>query len=131
MNAKFILPLAAGLVAIGAPALAEAPAKAGPVVVVKADASLPFADKGGVQDWRAVSDREIWFLDTHRTWYRAVLFGPAFELPWVEHIGIDARPGGTLDRFGGIIVKGQRYNFVSFDKMSGPPPKKPGKAHKH
>lgn len=131
MLARTLIPIAAALLA-ASPALAGTPAAPPvPVRVVKADAAIPFASHGGVEDWRALGDSEIWFRDTHRNWYRAELFGPAFELPWAERIGIDARPGGTLDRFGGIIVKGQRYNFVSFDKMAGPPPKRPTLARGH
>ena len=51
------------------------------------------------------------------------------QRPFVEHIGIDARPAGTLDKFGGIYVKGRHYPFQSFEAMPGPPPKKAGKHH--
>jgi hypothetical protein len=92
-------------------------------------AEIPFADHGGVENWQAVGDREIWFEDQHRRWYRAVLVSPAFDLPFVEHIGIDARPMGTLDRFGGVFVKGRHYAFQSFEAMPGPPPKKVKRRH--
>jgi hypothetical protein len=75
-----------------------------------------------VQDWHPVGDREVWFQDRSRKWYRAVLMSPAFDLPFTEHVGIDSRPIGTLDRFGGVIIKGQTYRFSSFDLMNGPPP---------
>jgi len=87
-------------------------------------AEIPFADQGGVDDWDAVSDREIWFEDLHRHWFRAALMTPAIDLPFAEHIGIDARPTGTLDKFGGIYVHGRHYTFASFEVMPGPPPKK-------
>ena len=88
------------------------------------DASIAFADHGGVDDWRVESDRVIYFKDQHRQWYRATLFSPAFDLPFVERIGIDARPGGTLDKWGGIIVRGQRYSFQTFERVAGPPEKR-------
>ena len=93
----------------------------------RSEASIPFANHGGVDDWRAEGTRTIYFKDQHNKWYRATLMMPAFDLPFVETIGIDARPVGTLDKFGAVIVKGQRYPFASFESVSGPP----SKASKH
>ena len=115
---RLLAPLAA-LALFAAPAMASDHP-------VQHDASIAFANHGGVDDWRAEGDRVIYFKDQHRQWYRATLFSPAFDLPYVEQIGIDARPGGTLDKWGGIIVRGQRYSFQSFERVAGPPDK-----HKH
>ncbi|MBT0669785.1 hypothetical protein HT136_15565 [Novosphingobium profundi] len=90
-------------------------------------ASIPFANHGGVQDWRADGTRAVYFKDNHRQWYRADLIGTATDLPFVENIGIISGPGGALDRFGGVLVKGQRYMFSAFQAVDGPPAKK---AHK-
>ena len=114
---RLIVPLALAVAAVPL-AVHAAPPRPAP------RAEIAFADHGGVEDWRAVSDREIWFEDLHRHWYRATLMTPAFDLPFVEHIGIDARPSGTLDKFGGIYVRRQHYMFASFEAMPGPPPKK-------
>lgn len=111
------------LAPVAALALIAAPALAGNNPV-RTEASIPFADHGGVDDWRAEGDSTIYFKDQHRRWYRAELFGPAFDLPYVEHIGIDARPGGRLDRFGAIYVRGHRYHFRSFERVEGPPAKR-------
>jgi hypothetical protein len=88
------------------------------------EASIPFANHGGVDDWRAESDDVIYFKDNHRRWYRAELFGPAFDLPYTETIGIDASPSGSLDRWSAIVVRGHRYHFRSFEQIEGPPPKR-------
>jgi len=114
MLAPFSLPLAAAL-------LAGSLAYAGESRPVQPEASIAFANHGGVEGWRAESDNMIYFQDQHRRWYRAVLFGPALDLRHVEHIGIDASPSGTLDKFGAIYVRGQRYGFRSFERVSGPP----------
>jgi hypothetical protein len=113
------------LAPIAALALASAPALAGNAPPQR-EASIAFADHGGVDDWRAEGDHAIYFKDQHRRWYRAELFGPCFDLPYVEHIGIDARPSGTLDKFGAIYVRGQRCAFRSFEQVPGPPSK-----HRH
>lgn len=112
----FGLPLAAAMLA-GAPAFAADHAPA------QREASIAFANSGGVEDWRADGDNAIYFQDGARHWYRAELFGPAFDLPYVEHIGIDASPAGTLDKFGAIYVHGRRYGFRSFERVAGPPPR--------
>jgi len=120
----FALPLAAALLA-GSPAFAAASNSTSHA----SEASIPFANHGGVDDWRAVGDSTIYFEDLHRHWYRAELMGPAFDLPFVEHIGIDASPIGTLDKFGAIYVHGQRYDFRSFEQVAGPPQKVLGAKH--
>ncbi|MCJ2184505.1 hypothetical protein MTR62_17670 [Novosphingobium sp. 1949] len=89
-------------------------------------ASIPFADHGGVDDWRSDGTGTVYFKDLHKQWYKARLMGVAVDLPYAERIGIIAGPGGTLDRFGGVLVEGQRYMFSSFEKVDGPPE---GKAH--
>lgn len=131
------LLIPAGLMAL-APAVVM-PAQAASAQVEKAavkaaqdkrpDASIPFANHGGVQDWRADGTRSVYFKDNHRHWCRAELMGTAVDLPYVEHIGIISGPTGALDRFGGILVKGQRFTFRSFDEVAGPPASK-AKAHK-
>ena len=110
-----ILLAAAAAFAIPSAVLAETPQR---------EASIAFANHGGVDDWRADGDSTIYFKDSRRHWYRAELFGPAFDLPWVEAIGIDASPSGSLDKWGAIIVRGQRYHFRSFEQVEGPPPRK-------
>ena len=119
--AKFLAPLAVAT-------LFAAPAIAGTAATPR-EASIPFANHGGVDDWRAESSDVIYFKDSRRRWYRAELFGPAFDLPYVEHIGIDASPSGSLDRWSTIYVRGHRYHFRSFEQVDGPPPKKRKRAH--
>lgn len=88
------------------------------------NARIPFANRGGIWNWRSEGNSTIYFEDNHRQWYKATLFGPAFDLPYVNFIGIDAGPTGTLDRFGAVYIRGQRYPFSSFVKIAGKPPKK-------
>ena len=113
-----LLAAFAGLALVAAPATAnEAPA-------AQRNAAIHFANHGGVDDWRADGDSVIYFKDRHRRWYRAELFSPAFGLPSSDHIAIDSSPSGTLDKWGAIYVRGQRYVFRSFEPVDGPPPKR-------
>lgn len=112
----YAAPLAA-LFLTAAPAMAaHAP--------VQASASIPFANHHGVRDWVAQGNDTIYFQDSARRWYKAVLFAPSMELPFATAIGIDSGPMGTLDRWGAVIVRGQRYPFQSFERVAGPPPRK-------
>mgnify|MGYP001046776194 CR=1 FL=1 len=89
-----------------------------------AEASIPFANHGGVRNWRADGDRTVYFQDSHQRWYKAELMSRANGLPFANAIGIDAGGTGRLDRFGAIVVEGQRYPFTSFVRVDGPPAKK-------
>lgn len=119
-----LVPLAA-LALVPAGALAKpAPSPVPAPAVVKKDASIAFANHGGVWDWRAVDRNTVYFQDRNKRWYRATLVVPAIDLPWVQFIGLDTKPADRLDRWSAIYVKGQRYPFSSFDQVAGPPPKK-------
>ena len=91
------------------------------------EASIPFANRGGVRDWRAQGMDRIYFQDSHGQWYLAKLMGAASDLPFTEFVGIDANPDGSLDKFSAVYVKGQKYPFESFVKVDGPPSKKTGR----
>lgn len=117
------MKITALLAPLGLIAAIPAAAHASPEVA-RSEASIAFANQGGVDDWRATDSRTIYFEDSHGQWYRAVLMAPAFDLPFAERIGIDSGPNGTLDKFGAVVVRGQRYPFASFEKVAGPPPKR-------
>ena len=82
-----------------------------------------------MDDWRAFGDKVIYFKDNHGRWFKATLFSAAFDLPFVDEIGIETRGSDTLDKFGAIVVRGQRYPLQSLVKVDGPPKgklRKPG-----
>ncbi len=133
--ARYLLPLAALAtmatpLAASAQDAAQAAAAAPGAATRHDDASIPFANQGGVRDWRAEGSRDVYFQDDHGQWYLAKLFAPASDLPFVEFIGIDASPGGSLDKWSAIYVRGQRYTFESFAKVAGPPTKASKHGHK-
>ncbi|MBY8822605.1 DUF6491 family protein [Sphingomonas colocasiae] len=87
-------------------------------------ATIPFVDLGGIRDWRADGTSGVWIQDAHRQWYHATLMQPAFDLPFVEHIGFATGPISTLDRFSSIVVRGQSYPLASLVKSDAPPAKR-------
>lgn len=109
-----------------APLLALALA-APPAIAAENDApraaSIPFVNHGGIRDWVAVGDRTVYVQDNGRRWYRATLFAPATDLPFATAIGFDVRPSGTLDKWGSVVIRGQRYPLSAFERVDGPPKK--------
>ena len=86
-------------------------------------ASIPFVNHGGVRNFEAVGRDTLYIEDQHRHWYRAELMGYCPDLDFAQAIGFETRGPDTLDRFGTLIVRGQRCPLKSLVE-SGPPPKK-------
>lgn len=87
------------------------------------EVSIPFADRGGIRDWRAVGRDALLVEGTGHRWYRVELFGPCFDLPFVERVGFHANPTGEFDRFSAVFVRGQRCTVKSVT-ASAPPPRR-------
>jgi hypothetical protein len=110
-------------VALGAALLAAA----GAVFASEATppkASIPFANHGGIRDWKADRDQGLWVQDIHRQWYYAKLMGPCIGLNFAQTIGFDTHPLGRFDQFSSIYVPGGgggRCAVQSFT-LSGAPP---------
>ena len=88
------------------------------------DASIPFANRGGIRDWQADRTQGLWIQDVHRKWYYAKLLGPCIGLNFATSLGFDTRPLGTFDRFSAIIVPREGRCVVQSLMPSGPPPTK-------
>jgi len=82
--------------------------------------SIPFANLGAIQDFRAVGDDVLLIEGTGHRWYRATLFGPCLGLRHAQKLAFVTEPGGSLDRFSAIYVEGQRCAFRSFERMAPP-----------
>jgi hypothetical protein len=111
---------------IAGAAVASAAAAAEPVSP-SGRAAIPFANHGGIYDWKADRDRGLWVQDLEHQWYYARTMGPCTGLQFAQTIGFDTSPTGTLDRYGAIVVRDgpqarQRCTFSSFEQ-SAPPPK--------
>lgn len=115
MKCLAILAPAAALALLTSPAIAGTPQGARD--------SIPFANHGGIYNWRAQGDDTIYFEDNHHTWYKATLFSPAFDLGFKEALAVQAGPTDTLDKWSAVIIHGQKYPFQSFVRIAGQPPK--------
>ena len=119
-----VLPFAA-LAMVPAAAHAE---DAKPAADKSAPDYIPFANHGGVRDWRAEDHDTIYFQDRKRRWYKAELVRPAFELPSTIFLGLDTEPGDRLDKWSTLYIEGERYQLSSFERIEGQPPKRKKKA---
>jgi len=88
------------------------------------NASIAFANHGGINDWRANGDEGIWVQDSHRQWYYAKFMGTCFGLPFANSVGFATGPVGNLDRFSYVLVRDSgRCYFQSFERSAGPAPR--------
>lgn len=84
-------------------------------------ASIPFAAIGNIRDWHADSADELYVQAMNRDWYRATFFGPCQGLPFALGIAFVTETNGALDRFGSILVDGERCWFKTFERSDAPP----------
>lgn len=85
------------------------------------DARIPFANLGGIQDWRAADDDTLYIQGRTDQWYRAELLGPCVGLDFATTIGFEVQPTGTFDEFSSVIVDGRRCALRTFVEVAGPP----------
>jgi hypothetical protein len=112
------------LFAIGAFALVPLSASFATTTSSSREASIPFANHGGIRDWQADRDQGLWVQDVHRNWYYAKLMGPCLGLNFATSIGFDTRPMGSFDRFSAIVVPREGRCVVQSFVPSGKPPTK-------
>ncbi|WP_260580978.1 DUF6491 family protein [Sphingopyxis sp. PET50] len=125
MKQKLALSLAALLLPLSAAAADEpAPKSAAAPREIGVEASIAFPAYGTVRNFEADGDDGVWIEDQRRDWYYAKLTGYCPDLDFVQSIGIDTRGTSRLDKFGAIIVKGQRCAITSFVTAEKPLPRK-------
>jgi len=110
--ALLILALAAAAPAMAAP---EAPRPR------PQEARIPFVGFGSIRTFRTAGEDVIYLQDTRRNWYRAELTGPCPGIERALRIGVDSRPGSTLDSGSTLIVDGQRCPIHSLVRSEKPP----------
>ncbi len=100
----------------------SAPVPRGEAAPSGRDASIPFANLGGVYDWAADGNHALYIEGIDRKWYHAELLGPCIDLPFAEHIGFVTEPGsGAFNRFSSILVRGQQCPVRSLTRSDPPP----------
>jgi Family of unknown function (DUF6491) len=103
-----------------------------PVRIVLADsnpthleASIPFANRGGIRDWSADGDRGLWVQAASRKWYYARFMGRCTGLAFATALGFDTRSLSSFDRWSSVVVPGySRCALSSLTPSDGPPRKR-------
>lgn len=100
-----------------------------PAAQTPAEASIPFANRGGIRDWRVEDDSNLLLQDRRGQWYRVRLQAPAYYLAYAGHLAFATGPSGTLERLDAVIVGGQKYPIISLTRIEAPAAKavKPSK----
>ncbi len=112
-----------------APAAGTAPdAAAAASTAPPKEASIPFANRGGIYNWGVVDNRTLLIQGRNRQWYKATLFAPCIDLPFAQSIAFKTSPSGSFDKFSSIVVRRQRCSLTSLVEI--PPPVKKPKSHK-
>lgn len=89
------------------------------------EASIPFADLGGIEDWRANGDQGLWIRGRSKhQWYYAELLGHCSGLSFRDAIGFVIEPYGSFDKFSSIVVEGRICPIKSLKESTPPPSKK-------
>ncbi len=87
------------------------------------EASIRFADHGGIHDYKPVNDELLYVQSRDRSWYRVQLVGPCNGLNFALGIRFEPEPDGTFTRFSHVRVDGQRCPVHSVVAIPGKPPR--------
>ena len=110
------------LASAAAAALLATGAHSAPASPQPEEARIVFPHRGGIRGFDAVGDRTVYLEGRGDRWYRATLFAPCTQLRFTHSIGIDTNGMASFDRFGSLIVNGERCKLASLVR-SAPPPK--------
>ena len=89
--------------------------------------SIPFANHGGIRNWRADDNRSMWIEGRDGQWYHAEMFGPCFGLDFADRVGFVVAPYGSFDRYSSVIVDGQKCAIDTLRRADPPDVLKKGK----
>jgi hypothetical protein len=114
---KFVMALSLSLGALPA-SFASTPANGSEDA--RLQISIPFANHGGIRDWRVENNQTLLIEGVGGHWYRAKLMSPAIDLPFADRIGFISEPSGALDKFSTVVVRGRRYPIISLTAAEPP-----------
>lgn len=120
MISKLALCLAALLLPLSAAAAneSEVPREIG------VEASIVFPSQSTIRNYEANGRDGLWIEDRRGNWYYATLIGYCPDLDFAQAIGIETRGTSRLDKFGAIIVRGERCALSSLVTAEKPLPRK-------
>lgn len=100
---------------------ADAPvASAAASAAAAPEASIPFANHGGIYNWKVVNDRTVLIQSQSRRWYKATLMSSCIDLPFAERLGFESNADGSFDKFSMITARHQRCPLISLVETDAP-----------
>ena len=101
--------------------VSKPPSPKAPVVDAStSEARIPFANQGGIYNWRAVNDRTLLIQAQNRQWFKATLFAPCIDLPSAQRVGFESNRDGSFDKFSSIQVRKQKCPILSLVPTQAP-----------
>jgi hypothetical protein len=88
------------------------------------EVSIPFAQFGGIDDWRADGTKALYVKGRGKDWYYATLMSTCQGLNFAQTIGFRNEASGSFDKFSTILVDGQPCQLTSLTKSEKPTTKK-------
>ena len=86
------------------------------------DASIPFANDGGIYDWRGDGTRGIWVQAANHKWFYGTFRSTCVGLDTANAVGFVASPSGELDHWSYVLIHGSiPCRFASFTTSEAPP----------
>jgi hypothetical protein len=100
---------------------------AGPAPAAKSmEASIPFANQGGIRDWRADGTKGMWLEALGGHWYYATFSSQCTALPFTTGVRFVPEPSGVLSRWSSIRLSHNERCFFRNLQHSDRPPKGTG-----
>ena len=83
-------------------------------------AEIPFANHGGIYDWRAQGNDAIVIESQSHHFYRATFLSPCYDLKFRDRVGFVTDARDVLDKFDSVRVGEQTCQFITFDEVPKP-----------
>ena len=116
--------LALALTFLAAPVMAQEQQSPANVLTPKEE-SIPFAQLGGIDDWRADGTKALYIKGRRNNdWYYAKLMSTCQGLNFAQAIGFRNEANGEFSKFSTILVDGQLCQLTSLVKSEKPSAKK-------
>ena len=87
----------------------------------RVEPSIPFANHGGIYDWRANGTKGIWVEGADRQWYYGTFFGTCWGLDTAFRVGFVPEATGEFSRWSSIVVPHEnRCQLSTFQPSDAP-----------
>lgn len=83
-------------------------------------AVIPFANLGGIRNWRAADNRTLYVQGRNDRWYLGELSAPCLGLDSANRIGFVVEPSGSFDKLSSVVVDGRECRLKSLTQTEAP-----------